>query len=124
MHKIFSVANLVFKKRARSLTYYWMILAPIILFLIGIGIVHYIENQNTDNRPTIAIIANKNVHKAIITQHSKEYKINEEKNPKTIKNYLKIYVIDGILYVNKDFSKATYEYDARTSKSNPINYFI
>ncbi|VTZ93617.1 hypothetical protein LMUP508_01991 [Limosilactobacillus mucosae] len=36
MGKILSVAKMVFKKRSLSPTYYWMILAPIVVAIIGI----------------------------------------------------------------------------------------
>lgn len=124
MSKIFSVAKMVFRKRSLSPTYYWMILAPIILFVVGIGFTKYMQHQTKANKPVIAVVANDSVRKALISRDSKEYKINSKvktNNSKMLNMYLEDGVLDGVLYINNDFSKVTYKYNASTQASNPIN---
>lgn len=124
MHKILVVAKMVFKKRVLSPTYYWMILAPIVLLIIGIGFTKYIDNQNSSHKALIAVVANKNIKAALQNQKASTYKINTKVNT-TNKERLKIdladNVVDGILYVNNDFSKVKYKYNANTNSNNPIN---
>ena len=95
MHKIFVVAKMVFKKRVLSPTYYWMILAPILLIVIGIGFTKYIDNQNSDHKAIIAVVADK---------------ID-----------LADGVVDGIIYINNDFSEVSYKYNASTNSTDPTN---
>ncbi|MBB1079644.1 ABC transporter permease [Limosilactobacillus sp. STM2_1] len=124
MHKIFVVAKMVFKKRVLSPTYYWMILAPILLIVIGIGFTKYIDNQNSDHKAIIAVVADKNIQEALKKQKASTYKVNSKINTHN-KNKLKIDladgVVDGIIYINNDFSKVDYKYNASTDSSDPTN---
>ena len=74
MHKIFVVAKMVFKKRVLSPTYYWMILAPILLIVIGIGFTKYIDNQNSDHKAIIAVVADKNIQEVLKKQKTSDRK--------------------------------------------------
>ncbi|MCR1878876.1 ABC transporter permease [Limosilactobacillus reuteri] len=124
MHKILVVAKMVFNKRVLSPTYYWMILAPILLIVIGIGFTKYIDDQNSDHKAIIAVVADKNIQEALKKQKASTYKVNSKINTHN-KNKLKIDltdgVVDGILYINNDFSEVDYKYNASTNSSDPTN---
>lgn len=124
MHKIFVVAKMVFKKRVLSPTYYWMILAPILLIVIGIGFTKYIDNQNSDHKAIIAVVADKNIQEVLKKQKTSTYKVNSKINTHN-KNKLKIDladgVVDGIIYINNDFSEVSYKYNASTNSTDPTN---
>lgn len=124
MGKILSVAKMVFKKRSLSPTYYWMILAPIVVAIIGICFAKYMQHQSTSERPIIAVVADNNIKKALESKKSTSYQVNKKINTndsKRLKMYLADGVIDGILHVNKDISKITYKYNANSEASLPIN---
>lgn len=124
MHKIFVVAKMVFKKRVLSPTYYWMILAPILLIVIGIGFTKYIDNQNSNHKAIIAVVADKNIQEVLKKQKASTYKVNSKINTHN-KNKLKIDladgVVDGIIYINNDFSEVSYKYNASTNSTDPTN---
>lgn len=124
MHKIFVVAKMVFKKRVLSPIYYWMILAPILLIVIGIGFTKYIDNQNSDHKAIIAVVADKNIQEVLKKQKTSTYKVNSKINTHN-KNKLKIDladgVVDGIIYINNDFSEVSYKYNASTNSTDPTN---
>ncbi|WP_225208989.1 ABC transporter permease [Limosilactobacillus walteri] len=123
MHKILVVAKMVFKKRVLSPTYYWMILAPILLIGIGIGFTKYVDDQNSDHKAIIAVVADKNIQEALKNQKTSTYQINTKIN--THNNKLKIDladgVVDGILYIKNDFSEINYKYNASSNSSDPTN---
>ncbi|MEO5286698.1 ABC transporter permease [Limosilactobacillus allomucosae] len=123
MGKILTIAKMVLKKRLLSPAYYWMILTPVIVFLIGIGFVGLMHRQNNNNRPIIAVVANSDIKKAIESEKSDAYQVNRKvdvTDDKRLKSYLADGVLDGILYVSDDFSKITYRYNADSNKSLPI----
>ncbi|MDO4455460.1 MAG: ABC transporter permease [Ligilactobacillus agilis] len=123
MNKVIAVAKMVFKKRSLSPTYYWMIFAPIIFLIVGIGFARYIQHQTKAERPVIAVVANENIKKALIEQKSSAYQINQKivsNDPKRLQMYLADGVLDGILEVNDDFSKVTYRYNADSQATVPI----
>lgn len=115
---------MVFKKRVLSPTYYWMILAPILLIVIGIGFTKYIDNQNSDHKAIIAVVADKNIQEVLKKQKTSTYKVNSKINTHN-KNKLKIDladgVVDGIIYINNDFSEVSYKYNASTNSTDPTN---
>lgn len=124
MHKILVVAKMVFKKRILSPTYYWMILAPILLIIIGIGFTKYIDNQNTDHKAIIAVVGDKHIQEVLKSQKASTYKINtkvNDANDKKLKIDLADGVVDGVLYVNRDFSSINYKYNANTNSTDPTN---
>lgn len=124
MHKILVVAKMVFKKRVLSPTYYWMILAPILLIGIGIGFTKYVDDQNSDHKAIIAVVADKNIQEALKNQKTSTYQINTKINTHN-NNKLKIDladgVVDGILYIKNDFSEINYKYNASSNSSDPTN---
>ncbi|WP_347980312.1 ABC transporter permease [Limosilactobacillus allomucosae] len=123
MGKILTIAKMVLKKRLLSPAYYWMILTPVTVFLIGIGFVGLMHRQNNNSRPIIAVVANSDIKKAIESEKSDAYQVNRKvdvTDDKRLKSYLTDGVLDGILYVSDDFSKITYRYNADSNKSLPI----
>ncbi|TGB09022.1 ABC transporter permease [Limosilactobacillus reuteri] len=101
-----------------------MILAPILLIVIGIGFTKYIDNQNSDHKAIIAVVADKNIQEVLKKQKTSTYKVNSKINTHN-KNKLKIDladgVVDGIIYINNDFSEVSYKYNASTNSTDPTN---
>ncbi|MBD5806258.1 ABC transporter permease [Lactobacillus sp. M31] len=100
-----------------------MILAPILLIGIGIGFTKYVDDQNSDHKAIIAVVADKNIQEALKNQKTSTYQINTKIN--THNNKLKIDladgVVDGILYIKNDFSEINYKYNASSNSSDPTN---
>lgn len=64
MSRVLSVARMVFKKKSLSPAYYWMIIAPIVVAIIGFGFVKYMQQQSKAERPVIAVVADNNTKKS------------------------------------------------------------
>nr|WP_238597832.1 hypothetical protein [Oenococcus oeni] len=56
MNKTWIVAKHVFLKNLKSPSYYWMLLAPFVFVLIGIGASFLINKAVSGNQPTIGIV--------------------------------------------------------------------
>ena len=122
MAKILTVATMVFKKRVLSPAYYWMIISPLLLMLVGAGLSWYMVKQSAHNQPTIAVIAKPAIRDALVAQHPTTYKIKQKLTSKQqATNYLNDGVIDGILTINGDFSKISYRHDASSKRGNPLS---
>lgn len=120
MNKIIVVANMVFKKKVLSPAYYWMILAPLLFVIIGMGFTKYVMKQNVDHKARIAVVADKNIQQALKSQKTSTYKvyIEDEKNSKID---MAEGSLDGIIYINKDFSKIKYKSNSTNVATDPIN---
>lgn len=124
MSRVLSVARMVFKKKSLSPAYYWMIIAPIMVAIIGFGFVKYMQQQSKAERPVIAVVADNNIKKVLASKKSTAYQINKKidtSNSKRLKVYLADGVLDGILYVNQDISKITYKYNANSQAAVPTD---
>ena len=90
----------------------------------GIGFTKYIDNQNSDHKAIIAVVADKNIQEVLKKQKTSTYKVNSKINTHN-KNKLKIDladgVVDGIIYINNDFSEVSYKYNASTNSTDPTN---
>ena len=127
MHKIQVVAKMVFRKRVKSPTYYWMILAPILLLAVTVGFTKYMQSQNNHYPAIIGVEANRNIQEALIAQKNKAYQINEkviDDSPERLKMHLEDGTINGILKVNDDFSKILFLYNAKSDANDPTQSLI
>ena len=70
MSRGLSVARMVFKKKSLSPAYYWMIIAPIVVAIIGFGFVKYMQQQSKAERPVIAVVADNNIKKVLTSKKS------------------------------------------------------
>ncbi|MDF9446124.1 hypothetical protein P5Z58_13370, partial [Limosilactobacillus mucosae] len=70
MSRVLSVARMVFKKKSLSPAYYWMIIAPIVVAIIGFGFVKYMQQQSKAERPVIAVVADNNIKKVLTSKKS------------------------------------------------------
>ncbi|UQS87308.1 ABC transporter permease [Nicoliella spurrieriana] len=119
MNKIFTVAEMLFKRRFFSFAYYWMLLAPLAMLFLIFGLNQYNNNQIKDNKAQIAVVGNSNIRSLLIQNKSSTYTVRKI-NPKAIKTSLKSNIIDGALYVNKDMSKISYKYNSSSNATNPV----
>ena len=70
MSRVLSVARMVFKKKSLSSAYYWMIIAPIVVAIIGFGFVKYMQRQSKAERPVITVVADNNIKKVLTSKKS------------------------------------------------------
>lgn len=119
MSKIFTVAKTVFWTRITKPTYYWMILAPLLLGLGAFGVAKYSSSQADANKPTIAVIANQTVRQTIVGQHDKAYKVAKTKNLSYAKTMIKDGSLDGAVVVKDYFKSSEFIYDNLSSATMP-----
>lgn len=121
MKKILIVAKNVFFTRTLKPTYYWMIIAPLILSLGAFLFSQYISNQNDDNKPRIAIVAPNSIRETLKSNNNKKYILDDRyNNVNENKKFLIDGNLDGILYVSKDFKKAKFIYNNLSSAKMPF----
>lgn len=68
MNKIFTVANTLFTRRIKKPNYYWMIFAPLLLFLIVLLCSHYVQQKTENENISVAIVAPSNIKNEILQQ--------------------------------------------------------
>ncbi|USS93258.1 ABC transporter permease [Fructilactobacillus ixorae] len=120
MHKILVVAKNVFLTRILKPTYYWMIIAPIILAIGAILFNQYVNNQSKTNKPEIAVIAPDSIKKTIMNEN-RSYAIKQ--HVQTVKEGKRLMIdgpLDGVLYIGKDFKSTKYIYNNLSDKKNPL----
>ncbi|MFR0609357.1 hypothetical protein ACLUWI_02735 [Limosilactobacillus mucosae] len=70
MSRVLSVARMVFKKKSLLPAYYWMMIAPIVVAIIGFGFVKYMQQQSKAKCPVITVVADNNIKKVLTSKKS------------------------------------------------------
>src|SRR5699024_4098078 len=112
--------------RIKRPNYYWMIFAPILLVLIGLGCNHFIEQSNQNEHPRIAVVAPQQVKTEIIQQEKNtknhlRFSQTNFKSLKQAKSRLNNGNLDGIIYIkNNQLTTARYIYKKQAAASENV----
>ena len=126
MKKTIIVAKSLFTRRIKRPNYYWMIFAPILLVLIGLGCNHFIEQSNQNEHPRIAVVAPQQVKTEIIQQEKNtknhlRFSQTNFKSLKQAKSRLNNGNLDGIIYIkNNQLTAARYIYKKQAAASENV----
>ena len=105
MNKTWIVAKHVFFKNLKSPAYYWMLLAPFVFVLIGIGASFLIGKAVSGNQPTVGIVGQP--EQTIVLKKALKSKatVKVESGVKSAKKALSTGKIDAYVKTNSNYTK-------------------
>lgn len=117
IHKILAVARQVFLQKITKLSYFWMILLPILLIIVGVCFQQYSQKQTSQSTPTIAVISNNSISSALAKQKPTNYRLSDIHSNDTAKVLMKDQSIDAILKISDDIESASISSNKELSSS-------
>lgn len=119
--KINTIAVQVFKTKIKKVSYYWMLLTPLLLLVIGLSINKYIVNDSKEKTPVIAISAPAQIKSALIHNHDNSYKLLTSKIDDNVMNALLRdgASVDAVIKISNNFDKVSLVRNTYSSKSFP-----
>ncbi|MDI6552081.1 ABC transporter permease [Leuconostoc suionicum] len=121
LKKIQIIAFQVFKTKILKISYYWMILAPLILMMVSLGINQYLTQEAKDKMPVIAIVGSNTVKNSLLHEHSNSYTPVSYKENNNLINLL-VHdgeTLDAVIKISNNFDKVSILRNSYSSKSFP-----
>ncbi|WP_203619400.1 ABC transporter permease, partial [Fructobacillus tropaeoli] len=114
-------------QKITKFSYYWMIVLPILLAIVGIAFQQYSQKESkssTESKPIIAIIASTNIERNFSEQAPINYKNSDIHNISVAKTLMSDNTIDAILKVDDDFKNVSLKSnkELNTPVLNEIKY--